>query len=873
MKKPFLLLLLLCAVCTSAVAQVVTGRVEDAQTGEPLELVRIHYADNTRKLWTTDSLGRFRIPLRKGRLVFNYMGYDKQEVNVGRRTRLEVKMSWSDQQLNEVEVVAKKIKYRRKENPAVELMRRVIAAKEQTALRSRPYYSFRKYEKMTASLDHVSEKMLEEEKLKKLPWLKDQIERHPETGDLVLPLTVEEKVSRYLYRHEPETEKVIVEGQRGEGITDVLNTGEIVTTLLADVFQDVDLFADDIRLFQYPFTSPIASGESAIRFYRYFILDTVQVDLDSCYHVRFMPNNPQDFGFSGSLYILKDSTWRVRRAQLNVPVVSGVNFVDKLNIELDFATLPGGEQVVTNSNMRVHMELTSWIQRLMVQRVATYSDYSFEPIADKAFKGGAKERKEALAEQRPDDYWAEQRPVPLTQKEQDIGKMMRRMVNSRGAKPILWIARAFIENYVETSMDPDKPNKFDIGQVNTVVGTNFVEGFRLRLGGQTTANLNPHWFLRGYAKYGFKDEKWKGLAQLTYSFNKKEYSTHEFPMRNITASYQKDVTSPSDKFLNTDADNVFVAWKWTSVRHMNYFERFNVRLDWEWENGMSLNANLRREKDTGAGDLFYQRLANGMADSDGQWVPTNEATAMQRHLTFSELTIGVQYKPGVTYVSTKQRRLQANHDAPVFGLSHTIGLKNVLGGQYNYNYTEATIYKRFWFNSWGKMDWMLKGGVQWNRVPYPFLCMPQANLSYFTQDYTFSLVNNMEFLNDRFASAMMQWDLNGKIFNRIPLLKRLKWRELIGVNVLWGMLTDKNNPFLAENQGSQTLMFFPGSFNAEGTFTSQSRVMDRKKPYVEVVVGIHNIFKVLRFEYVRRLNYVSDGETRWGIRGCIQMSF
>ncbi len=864
----------LCAFCTMAVAQMVTGRVEDAQTGEPLELVRIHYANDTKTVTTTDSLGRFRIPQRKrGTLVFNYMGYDKREINVNRRTRLEVKMNWSEEQLNEVEVVAKKIKYRRKDNPAVELMRRVIAAKKHTALRSRPYFSLRKYEKMTVSLDHVSEKMLSDDKLKKLPWLKDQIERHAETGDLVLPLSVQETVSRQIYRREPESEKVIVEGQRGEGITDVLNTGDIVTTMLNDIFQEVDLYADDIRLFQYPFTSPIASGEKAIRFYRYFIQDTLLVEQDSCYHVRFMPNNQQDFGFSGSLYILKDSTWRVRRARLNVPVSSDVNFVDKLNIELDYSTLPGGEQVMTSSNMRVHMELTSWIQRLMVQRVATYSDYTFDSIADKEFRGGAKERTEPKARQRTEEYWAEQRSTPLTQKERDMGNMVHRMVNARGAKPLLWIARAFIENYVETSMDPDKPNKFDIGTINTMVGTNFVEGFRLRFGGLTSANLNPHWFLKGYAKYGFKDEKWKGLAQLTYSFNRKQYSTHEWPVHNLTVSYQKDVSSPSDKFLNTDADNVFVAWKWTSVRHMNYFERFNLGVDWEWENGMRLTANLRRERDTGAGDLFYQRLANGVADSDGRWTPVNDVSSMQRHLTFSEVTVGFQYQPGATYVDTKQRRLQANHDTPVYGLSHTVGLKNVLGGQYNYNYTEATFYKRFWFNSWGKMEWMLKGGIQWNKVPYPFLCMPQANLSYIVQDNTFSLINNMEFLNDRSVSAMVLWDMNGKIFNRVPLLKRLKWRELFGVNMLWGTLTDKNNPTLEKNQNSQTLMFFPGSFSSDGTYVLQSRVMDRKKPYVEVMVGIHNIFKVLRLEYVQRLNYVSNGETRWGIRGCIEMSF
>lgn len=118
----------------------------------------------------------------------------------------------------------------------------------------------------------------------------------------------------------------------------------------------------------------------------------------------------------------------------------------------------------------------------------------------------------------------------------------------------------------------------------------------------------------------------------------------------------------------------------------------------------------------------------------------------------------------------------------------------MFGGEYNYNLTEVGIYKRFWFSSWGKIDMFLKGGAQWNKVPFPLLIMPAANLSYILQRETFNLVNNMEFLNDRYASFDISWDLNGKIFNRIPLLKKLKWREAIGFKMLYGHLMDKNNP-------------------------------------------------------------------------------
>ena len=222
-----------------------------------------------------------------------------------------------------------------------------------------------------------------------------------------------------------------------------------------------------------------------------------------------------------------------------------------------------------------------------------------------------------------------------------------------------------------------------------------------------------------------------------------------------------------------------------------------------------------------------------------------------------------QFSPGRTYINTKQRRIPVNLDAPVFTLGHTMGVK-LLGGQYHYNFTEAGIFKRFWMNSWGKIDAYAKAGIQWNKVPYPLLIMPAANLSYITQDETFNMINNMEFLNDRYASLHVSWDLNGKLFNRIPLLKKLKWREYLGVKTLWGKLTDKNNPNLLANSGDPAVWAFP----------TGSYVMDPKRPYVELIAGIHNIFKLLHVEFVHRCNYNSlPTAKKNGVRFMLRVTF
>lgn len=865
MKRCFLLYLAWVLCVASSLAQYVQGRVTDAATGEPLPAVYVYYEGQTTAATQTDVDGNYRIRFRKGKLLFTMMSFETKRISVNKAQKLDVKLRESSAELSEVKVEARRKKYSRKNNPAVEMMRKVIAAKGESDLRQHDFLSLRKYEKLTFSLNEFTEKVFQEGQFKSMPFLKDHVEVHPETGKLILPLTVTERVTRTLYRKNPLQEKLIIEGERSEGINDLFNTGEIVNVLLEDCITEVDFYQDQVRLLQYPFISPLSSS-SAIGFYRYFIADTTHVGGDKCYRLAFSPNNPQDFGFSGTLYVRADSSWRLKRAEIGIPSRSDVNFVEQMDIIQDFDSLPSGEQIVTNNKMIIQMKLVEGAQKMMVERVTHSSGYDFAPIPEKAFKGGAKTRTEPDAKVQTEDYWQAYRPEPLSKSEREMGSMLDKMQNIRGFRPIIWIAKAFIENYVETTVKPDKPNLVDIGPINTMIGSNWVEGFRLRASAQTTANLHRHLFAKGYVKYGFGDRRWKGMGELTYSFNAKEYVPSEFPVNNLTFSYTNDVASPSDKFLSTDKDNVFVAWKWTPVKHMNYFERFNLMYDKEWYNGMRATIQLRRERNEGAGDLFYQPLG---ADA----LPSADAAQHLKSLTFAEITAGLQFRPGANYVNTKQRRLVTNLDAPIFGLQHTMGLKDVLGGEYRYNFTEASVYKRFWMRSWGKMDVLVKGGAQWNKVPFPFLIMPAANLSYIIDTRSFRLIRNMEFLNDRYASLILNWDLNGKLFNRIPLLRELKWRENIGCNVLWGTLTDKNNPYLAQNAGDGELFYFPGSFAGNTGFEYSSNVMNPDKPYVEIVAGIHNVFKIVRLEYVHRLNYHAPGMQRWGVRGALEFSF
>ncbi len=756
-----------------------------------------------------------------------------------------------DIMLDEVVVKPKREKYSRKNNPAVELMKKVIAHKKNNKLSENDYYQYNKYQKITMSLNDVTPEMLEKGMYKKMPFLKDQIELCEETNKFILPISVDETASQKIYRKHPKSEKTIIKGMSSTGVNELFATGDMLSTVLKDVFTDVNIYDNDIRLLQYPFISPISSSD-AISFYKFYIMDTTFVDKDKCFHLTFVPNNSQDFGFTGHLYVLADSSYTVKKCTMNLPKKSGVNFVDNLDIIQEFEQLPNGEWVLKTDDMIVEMTLMKIMQGFQIRRTTRYSDYAFDELPQQLFKRKGAEIKEADAMMRGDDFWNQYRPVPLTQTESSMDMLVKRLEQMPGFKYVIFVLKAFIENFVETGTK-EHPSKVDIGPVNTMISNNYIDGLRLRMSAQTTANLNPHLFFKGYYAYGFKDHRSKYMGEVEYSFNKKEYLPREFPKNSITFSYQYDVMSPTDKFLKTDKDNVFVSFKTSTVDQMSYVRNIALKYENETQFGLKTTVEVKHSTDEPTGGLAY-------ITNDGQKTLVPEIQTMEASLAF-------RYAPGETFVNTKQRRIPVSFDAPVFTLSHTAGFKGVLGGEYNYNLTEIGLYKRFWFSSWGKIDMFVKGGAQWNKVPFPLLIMPAANLSYILQRETFNLINNMEFLNDRYASLDVSWDLNGKIFNRIPLLKKLKWREAIGFKMLYGHLTDKNNPM--KHPGDSELFLFP---TRDGRPTSF--VMDPKTPYMECSVGIHNIFKILHIDYVRRLNYLDHPDAnKWGVRFMVMMTF
>ena len=692
----------------------ITGEIIDAEDGGPIPYASAIYRGNKTAV-SSDGEGRFSIERHNG-------------------WRLTIRLKSDTKKLDEVTIRKKRSsKYSRKDNPAVELMRKVIAAKKHTDLKTHDYYQYNNYQKITLGLNDLTPENLESKVFKKHPWLLDQVELCQYNERLILPVSVEETVKQKLFRKNPRTEKEIIKGETSTGVNDIFQTGDILNTVMRDVFTDIDIYDDQVRLFQYPFTSPI--GRDAIMFYRFYITDTLYVGNDRCIMLDFTPNNQQDFGFRGQIYIKDDSTYQVRRCELTIPKTSDVNWVENMKCIQEFDKLENGEWVLTIDDMFVELKVAKFLSKFIVIRTTRRTDFAFDEIPKPLLRGKKAVMKDAYAEMRDDAFWNEYRQVELTKSENSIDAFIKHIEDLKGFKYVVFGLKALIENFVETG-DKDHPSKVDIGPVNTMISQNFYDKWRLRVSGQSTANLHPHLFLKGYVARGMVSKQNYYDAEVIYTFNKPGYLPREFPKQAITFQTMRDVALPSDKFIQTDKDNMFTSFKVSKIDKMFLYNRQSLAFDYEQEWGFKMFAEAKTEKVVPIGNIAFERLS----DRD-----------LLSSIRYTEATVGLRYAPGETFINTKQHRWPVNLDAPVFRLQHTMGFKGVLGGQYRYNFTEGEFYKRLWMPmNWGKIDTRIKAGAQWNRVPYPLLIMPVANLGYILEDQTFNLINNMEFLNDRY---------------------------------------------------------------------------------------------------------------------------
>ena len=505
-----------------------SGIVRDSVSGEPLSYVSVMFENSTIGAMTDDD-GAFSLQNDKGltRLVVSSLGYDNKVVNLKagqKNNALNVLLRPTSFEIAEVVVKPKREKYSRKDNPAVELIKKVIEHKNDNRIEAKDEYQSEVYEKLSMSLDDFNPNLEKNKFLKKFKFIKNYLDTSEFNGKPILTISVRETISDQYYRKHPKAEKTITKAKRQQGIDKTLDDGGAITANLEEIFKGVNIFDNNINILLNRFVSPLSST-LAVSYYKYYIMDTVDVAGDKCVDLAFVPVNSQSYGFTGRLYITLDGNYAVKKFLLNTPANINLNWVDKLRIEQEFKRMPDSTWVLANENTYVNFYIVKGAQQLYAHQLRNFDKYQFDvQNADSIFGllGPIHELPEATAQ--TDTFWIHNRHVPLKEKESALDDLLAQLRKVPAFNVIIKTAEILITGYIPTTADKDK-SKFDFGPMNTTFSANHLEGFRMRVGGMTTANLNPHWFGSGYLAYGVNDRKLKYNAKLTYSVNLRTAST------------------------------------------------------------------------------------------------------------------------------------------------------------------------------------------------------------------------------------------------------------------------------------------------------------------------------------------------------------
>lgn len=830
-----------------------SGIVKDSITGEPLPFVSVYFDGSTIGAMTDDN-GTFTLQNNQGytKLAAASLGYDTKFIDLkpGKKNdNLEVLLKPTAFEISEVVVKPKREKYTRKDNPAVELIKKVIAHKNDNRIEAKPEYQTEVYEKLSLSLDNFNPNLDKNKFLKKFKFIKNYLDTSEFNGKPILTVSVRENLWDFYYRKSPKAEKTIVRAKRMQGIDKTLDDGGGITSNLEEIFKSINIFDNNIPILLNRFVSPLSST-LATTYYHYYIMDTLDVGGDKCVDLAFVPANSESYGFTGRLYITLDGNYAVKKVLLNTPANINLNWVDKLRIEQEFKQMPDSTWVLDQENTFVNFYVVKGTQQLYAHQLRNYDNYNFNvQNADSVFGllGALHVLPEATAQ--PDTFWTHNRPIPLKEKEDALKDLLGQLRKVPAFNAIIKTAEILITGYIPTANDK-KVTKFDFGPMNTTFSANHLEGFRMRVGGMTTANLNPYWFASGYLAYGTNDRKIKYNLKLTHSFTKKEYHEGENPVNNLSFIQEYDVYTPGQDFLFTSKDNIFVAWKvGEPVTKMQYIRKSVLQYEKEWLNGLTWKSWIMNQNNEAAGTLQYIKR-----DESGNLYHIKDFTT-------SEIGTQLRFAPGERAYngrSGKESVFNLSKDAPVFKLSHQLGIKGVLGGDYNYNHTEISAEKRIWLSSFGHIDAQIKAGKVWDKVPFPLLILPNTNQSITIQPEAFHMMNALEFVTDQYVSFNATYYLKGWILNRIPGIKWLRLREVLSFNMIYGGLTDKNNPTLTPG-----LFLLPDGTQPLGS-----------TPYMECSVGLENIFKILRIDYYRRLTYLDHPDIKkGGIRIALRFTF
>jgi len=800
----------------------ITGTVLDSIAHTPLSNVTV-LVRNARHGAITNAGGRFsiRVDNNSTYLIFSSQGYDPVTLFIPDLPAqpLTIRMPKSFTTLKEYVITAKPGRYRNKNNPAVELIRRVIANKGLNGPKAPAYTSFQQYEKIRLLLDRIPRLIADDRVLKKYHFLFENRDTTLMPGKSLVPVYIEEVLSDNYYRKHPEKTRKIVLGRKAVDFGEFIDMKGL-SQMINRLYENINIYDNTINIFTTQFFSPIA--DLAPTFYMFFIRDTAIVDGQRIVRLYFTPRNPEDLLFRGYLFINLDDNYAVTRVELGVSKNINLNYIREFQVKQDFEKGDSGHYHLLNSDVIALFNAIPGTLGMVGERIVKLDRIKDSILPDEVFLGPEVDTMQQARQSR--DSLFNTRPIPLTASEQKTYDNTDSLTKMRSYHRLLDYMTAFTAGYKTAG-------KADIGPIGSFWTFNQIEGQRLRFGGRTNTHLSRRYYAESYVAYGFKDQRWKYFASASYALNNK--SIYTYPLHYVQISWLDDTRSLGAEGPFSQANNFFNSftrgddskWLYNHIARFSYIQEFSSHFSY------NLGMKFWQQRPTGSLYYIYQPAINHF-DSVSQ-------------ITTGEVSLTLRWAPHEEFFQNKAGRSNIINRWPIFTLQYAKGIQGLFGGQYNYDAWHFNVYKRVYIVPIGFTDITLDAGYLSGSLPFPMLTIAPGNQSYFYYENIYNLMNVGEFVSDHYASLDIDHFFGGFFFNKIPGLNRLRLREVVAAKILYGGLRDQNNPTFNPLQ-----MKFPTTDGLTTTYPLGA------KPYIEASVGIYNIFTVLRLDLVKRFTYL-----------------
>jgi len=828
----------------------VRGVVIDSITNEPIPFATVIFK-GTLVGDQTDFDGNYSISTKFGstQLVASCLGYYEKIINVdnGGNYKFDFILAPKHINLKEVEIKAKRGRYKNKDNPAVDFMEMVRINRDENRKEKLDYYEYDKYEILQIDQNNITDKYKNKKKFKDIQFIFDFVDTSKINGKPFLPLFIKEVNSKVFYRKAPKSEKEFKYGEQLTGLEQIISTTGLAA-YIDNLYQEINVYDNEIYFMTHDFVSPISNQGKNV--YKYFIIDTVDISGYECVKIGFQPRTQGNFCFNGYLYINNDGSYSVRKVDMGVSNGINLNFVSDVKIEQEYTLINNKAMMLTKDNMIIDINFGNRGKGYFLRRKTSYKDYAFD--VDRGHDTyNALQKVIAVKDfnQRDSTFWQNARHQPLTKKEADTYIMVDSLQKVPAFKRSLKLLSLALFGYWEAG-------PISIGNMSTFYQFNEVEGFKGRVGFETNKDFSKTWSFSTYMGYGFKDKRYKYAFGLTKSFTGQHFL--EPPEHFIKFVVQNESLFPGMEMQMVNEDNFFLSFKrGVSDKVMYYFKK-NIQYHYNIANGLTIDLQLSHI-DNEAGSVI---LSNGKPS----WSFEFKDGKVMDKITRSEVQLGFRFAPNEKYIPNRNYKIPIYNRYPIVQLNYVRGFKNVLGSDFSYDKLWVNIFKRFYPSPFGEIDVEIEGGILFGEVPLPLLFIMRANQTYSYQINNYNMMNFMEFVGDKYASLQIEHSFNGYFFNKIPLLKRLKLRELVTFKGVIGSLSEKNNPSHINNTSS---MLFPLDKNGNNTVYSLN-----DGGYVEVSVGIENIFSFFRVDLVRRLTYLDNPNApKYGIRVRFRVEF